>query len=101
MSISVFLLKEFLFVEKSDNHPYGDLAKSGYKPEIKYKSSIILLYVWLHNENHIYEFGNFYFFLSSLLATENLISQHYTFMLCKCPQPWGITGIRPPWLHRT
>jgi hypothetical protein len=74
MSISVFLLKEFLFVEKSDNHPYGDLAKSGYKPEIKYKSSIISLYVWLHDENHIYEFGNFYFFLSSLLATENLIN---------------------------
>jgi hypothetical protein len=69
-----FSFKGISVCRKSDNHPYGDLAKSGYKPEIKYKSSIILLYVWLHNENHIYEFGNFYFFLSSLLATENLIN---------------------------
>jgi hypothetical protein len=28
----------------------------------KYKLLIILLYVWLHNENHIYESGDFYFF---------------------------------------
>jgi hypothetical protein len=29
------------------------LAKSGYKPEIKYKSLIILLFVWVHNESQI------------------------------------------------
>jgi hypothetical protein len=40
-----------------------DLAKSGYKPAIKYKSLIILLYVWLHNENQIYKSGDIYSFL--------------------------------------
>jgi hypothetical protein len=45
--------------------------KSGYKLKIKHKSLMIFLYVWLHNENHIYEFGDFYFFLS-FLATKNL-----------------------------
>jgi hypothetical protein len=50
-----------------------DLAKSGYKPAIKYKSLTILLYVWLHNENQIYKSGDFYSFLSpQLLATKNL-----------------------------
>jgi hypothetical protein len=44
------------------------LVKSGYKPEIKYKSLNILLYFWFHNENQVYESGNFY----SFLATENL-----------------------------
>ncbi len=29
---------------KSGNHPWEDLAKSGYKPNMKYKSLIILLY---------------------------------------------------------
>jgi hypothetical protein len=37
--------------EKSVDHPKEDLAKSGYKLEIKYKILIILLYIWLHNEN--------------------------------------------------
>jgi hypothetical protein len=51
---------------QSDNHPQEDLAKSGYKPDIKYKPLIILLYVWLHNDNHIYESGDFtsFFFLA-------------------------------------
>jgi hypothetical protein len=41
-----------------------DLVNSGYKPEINYKYLIILLYVWLHNENHICESDNFYSFFS-------------------------------------
>jgi hypothetical protein len=44
-------------------HLLEDLAKSGYKPAIKYKSLIILLYVWLRNENQIYKSGDFYSFL--------------------------------------
>jgi len=47
---------------KSDDHWLEDLAKYGYKPEIKYKSLITLLYVWLHNENQIYESNDFYYF---------------------------------------
>jgi hypothetical protein len=46
----------------SGYHPYEDLAKSGYKPEIKYKSSINLLYVWRHTENQICKSGAFFFF---------------------------------------
>jgi hypothetical protein len=38
---------------KSGNHQKEYLAKSGYKPEIKYKSLIILLFFWLNNENQI------------------------------------------------
>jgi hypothetical protein len=51
-------------------HPYDDedksgyclkedLAKSGYKPDMKYKFLIIFLYFWLQNENHIQEYGHF------------------------------------------
>jgi hypothetical protein len=35
--------------------PKEDLAKSGYKPEIKHKSLIMLLYFWLDPENQIFE----------------------------------------------
>jgi hypothetical protein len=49
---------------KSDNRPKEHLAKSGYKLPKKYKSLIILLYLWLHNENQVYEYGDFYFFFS-------------------------------------
>jgi hypothetical protein len=49
---------------QSGDHPYDDdeksgyclkedLAKSGYKPDVKYKFLIIFLYFWLQNENHI------------------------------------------------
>jgi len=54
----IIYLKEFLFVAKvaiilwkwkklrnSGDYPLEDLAKSGYKSEIKYKSLIILLCV--------------------------------------------------------
>jgi hypothetical protein len=37
-------------VERTGHHPQDDLAKYGYTSEIKYKSLIILLCVWLHNE---------------------------------------------------
>jgi hypothetical protein len=44
---------------KSGNHPsYEGLAKFGYKPEIKWKSLVIFLYIWLHNEYHIKESGD-------------------------------------------
>jgi hypothetical protein len=39
------------------DHPWEQLAKSGYKSEIKSKYLIILLYFWLHNENQIIESG--------------------------------------------
>ncbi len=59
------------------------LAKYGYKPEIKYKSLIILLYVWLHNENDIDESGFFLFFFPpphfSLRGTENLLNHIFQF----------------------
>ncbi len=51
-------------------HPKEDLAKFGYKSEMKYKSLSILLYFCLHNENQIYESGDFYFIFFSLLAAE-------------------------------
>jgi hypothetical protein len=51
---NLFYLKKKLFVvkvaiipgrcKKSGNHLWEDLAKSGYKPNVKYKSLIILLY---------------------------------------------------------
>jgi len=64
-------------VEKVTIAPKDDLAKSGYKPPKKYKSLIILLYLWLHNENQVYEYGDFYLFFSSLLAIENLQKQFF------------------------
>jgi hypothetical protein len=45
------------------------------KPEITYKSLIILLYFWLHNENQVHEYIQYidcYFSLNKVLATENL-----------------------------
>ncbi len=59
---------------QSGNPSQKDLAKSGYT---KYKLLIVLLYVWLHNENHIYESGDFYFFFPSFLANENL-QKHFS-----------------------
>jgi hypothetical protein len=38
---------------KIGNGPYEDLAKSGYKPNMKYKSLITLLYILLHIGNQI------------------------------------------------
>jgi hypothetical protein len=38
---------------QSGDYPWEDLAKSGYKPEVKFKNLIILPYFWLHNENQI------------------------------------------------
>jgi hypothetical protein len=52
---------------QTGSHPYEDVTKSGYKLYIKYKSLIILLYFWLHNESQIYKFG-FSFFLFSLTS---------------------------------
>jgi len=71
-----FFLKEFLFVVKvaiipsigrcrrNDNYPKEDLAKSGYKSKIYYKSLIILLYFWLYNENQIYIYIYIYIYQS-------------------------------------
>jgi hypothetical protein len=65
----------------SGDYPWDDLAKSGYKPEVKFKNLIILPYFWLHNENHIQESDNILlFFPPSLLATENL--QNRLFFEC-------------------
>jgi hypothetical protein len=43
----VFILGIFVCSQSGD-HPQEDLAKSGYKSEIKYKSCIILLYIFGH-----------------------------------------------------
>jgi hypothetical protein len=52
-----------------------DLAKYAINPK---KSFIILLYVWLHHENLIYESGDFFPFFFSLLATENLQNHFFS-----------------------
>jgi hypothetical protein len=36
--------------KKNSDHTQEDLAKSGYKPDMNYKSLISLLYLWLHTE---------------------------------------------------
>jgi hypothetical protein len=54
----LFLLKWQSFIgryRKNGNQPLEDLAKYDYKLEIKYKILIILLYIRLHNEYHMYE----------------------------------------------
>ncbi len=78
-SICCFVQAEFsvffsgIFVcSQSGNHPYAHLVKSGYKPEVKYKSSIILLYFCLHIENQTYESDDFNLFFPSLVETDNL-----------------------------
>jgi hypothetical protein len=38
--------------KKSKDYPNEDLTEFSYKPNMEYKSIIILLYFWLHNENH-------------------------------------------------
>ncbi len=57
--------------------PWEDLAKFGYKPEIKYISLIKLHDVWLHDENQTKHTNLMIFtiFFFSLLATENLQNQ--------------------------
>jgi hypothetical protein len=41
---SEFILKDFLWFSQSGDHPQGDFAKSGYKPNMKVqKNSIVLL----------------------------------------------------------
>jgi hypothetical protein len=35
------------FKKSGDHHPYGDLAKSGYKPHMKHRILFIFLYLWL------------------------------------------------------
>jgi hypothetical protein len=44
---------------KSDACPKEDLAKSGYKPDMKYKFLIILLYSWLQTETKYRNLVNF------------------------------------------
>jgi hypothetical protein len=46
------------------------LAKSGYKSNMKCKSLINLLYLWLHTENQIYKSGKFYYFFSHFWQTK-------------------------------
>jgi hypothetical protein len=62
--------------KNSGNPPWEDLVKSGCKLEIKYNISlIILLRVWLHNGNHIYKTGDFFF---SILAPKPLKSYFFS-----------------------
>ncbi len=45
---------------KSDNSPEEDLEKSGYKLNMKYKSLVILLYIWLHMGTQIIGIWDFF-----------------------------------------
>jgi hypothetical protein len=65
-------------MSKMWQHHQEDLAKSGYKPEIKYKSFIIVLHFWLHNENQVNESGDVKKKLPHFLATEDL-PNHFFF----------------------
>jgi hypothetical protein len=47
---SVFF-KNILFVAKSGNHSQKGLVKAGYIPDMKYKTMINLLYLWLHTQD--------------------------------------------------
>ncbi len=40
---------------------------------------MILPYVWLYNENHMYESGKFFTFFLSLLGTENMQKHFFPF----------------------
>jgi len=60
--------------KKGGDHPYEDLAKSGYISDIKYKCLTILSFFWLHDKNEMYESGNLYFFLFWQLKTLKIIS---------------------------
>ncbi len=33
------------------NHPEEDFVNPGYEPDMKYKTLIILQYLWLHTQN--------------------------------------------------
>jgi hypothetical protein len=44
---------DVILKKKNGDHPWEDLAKSGYKPHAECKSLIILLYLWLHIENQL------------------------------------------------
>jgi hypothetical protein len=63
---------------------YEDLVKYGYTPEIKNKSVIILLYIWLHHQNHMYDSGDFYPFFPShfwLLLKTSKITKFFNFLI--------------------
>ncbi len=49
-------------LQPNGNHSYGDLAKSGYQPDIKHKYLITLLYFWLQIENINIEIWEFLLF---------------------------------------
>jgi hypothetical protein len=55
-----------------------DLAKSGYKQETNYKSLIIFLYFWLHNENQAYESDGFILFY--FIFPHSLLIAHLKFI---------------------
>jgi hypothetical protein len=44
-----------------------------------HKALMILPYVWLYNENHMYESGKFFTFFLSLLGTENMQKHFFSF----------------------
>jgi hypothetical protein len=61
---------------KSGNHSKEDLARSGYKPYVKHKTLIILLYFCLHTEKKFKK--NLVVFFPSFLAIEKpLKSVHF------------------------
>jgi hypothetical protein len=47
-----------------------DLAKSGYKPNIKDRSLIILLLFWLHTKNQVQKSGDSNYFPSHLVIED-------------------------------
>jgi hypothetical protein len=48
------------FRENGD-HPYENVAKSGYILDLEYKSFINILYSWLQTENQVHKTANFSF----------------------------------------
>ncbi len=55
--------KQWSFIRQEE-----DLAKSGYKPEIKYKSLIIFQCLWLLNQNQVYQSGDSDWWVDSRLV---------------------------------
>ncbi len=53
------------------DHPWEDLAKSGYKPNMKYESLIIKLYFSATNWKPNVEISQFLLIFFSLVAIEN------------------------------
>jgi hypothetical protein len=62
-----------------------------------HKALMILLYVWLYNENHMYESGNFSLFSLSLLGTENMQKHFFSFSFFFISLSGDVSPVRKGW----